>query len=113
MKKRGRTRAIRLILGTLLLSTFSGLAALTSLAPVASAAPTSTDFALSFNGTSQYAGVANQQVIPANPTVFTVEAWVYVTAANPTYGTIVSQGNGTSQFYLKYTNNSYVMYRYS
>ncbi len=109
MRKSGPNRVLRLVIRALLLLT--SLAALSTIAPAASAAPTSSDYSLSFNGTSQYAGVANQQIIPASPAAFTVEAWVYVTSANPTYGTIVSQGSNSNQFYLKYSNGSYIMYR--
>jgi hypothetical protein len=101
-------RSFRLISAIFILL---GLLAATESAP-AHAGPTSTDTALSFNGTSQYASVANQQIIPAAAaTTFSVEAWVFITSANTTYGTIVSQGSGSNQFYLKYSSPNFIMYR--
>jgi hypothetical protein len=75
----------------------------------AQAAPTSTDTSLSFNGTSQYASVASQQIIPTSTAAtFSVEAWVnpsqYISSS--LYGMIVSQGTGNNRFYLKLSGGS-------
>jgi hypothetical protein len=100
-------RILRWVIASLLLSIIS-----VAVPAGAYAAPTSTDFALTFNGINQYASVANQQIIPTSlAATFTVEAWVYITSANPQYGTIVSQGGDPNQFYLKYSGGSFIMYR--
>ena len=100
-------RILRWVIASLLLSIIS-----VAVPAGAHAAPTSTDFALTFNGINQYASVANQQIIPTSlAATFSVEAWVYITSANPQYGTIVSQGGDPNQFYLKYSGGSFIMYR--
>lgn len=108
-----RARISRFLAVTLLLSLFMVI-------PVGQsstfAAAGYTDSSVSFNGSSQYAVASGAQVIPASSSAgsfFTVEAWVYPRAAtaSSTNGVILSQGVGSTRFYMKRNTGKLVFYR--
>lgn len=71
--------------------------------------PSTTDFALNLNGSSQYASASGAQVIPASTaSTFSIEAWIRQPSSRSStaFYQIFSQGSSANLFYAKVVDGS-------